>query len=391
MQKDSFKLSCSYHFEEIKKTWLELQKNNFVTVYQDYEWNSNWFKHLINKHLSTNQLKAVFITVYEGDTPVALFPLCIRKLKGVRVLTWLADDHFNYQGGIFNQTFLTELNKETFLSIWNDIEDLIPDFHVIWLTHQLSTISGIESPFGWIEQHSSPNSAHQLIFKHHHWDDLLKELRSKSTRKRMRNEESRLSREGHLSSKKISNENELEFYLDVLFKQREDRFKLLGIDLETNIESYKSFYLELLKNAVHEKEPFVYMMVVELDDVVLATILLAEKNKIIYPLINSMTSSEYHKWSPGDYLLRLVIQDACNKQVKMIDFGLSEDNNYKTAWCNNKTEIFETIKGKGIVGKLIALFINRGVFLKRKIKQSPKLWSWYCSFRSGKLGKVKKK
>lgn len=390
MQKDSFKLSCTTHIEDVETAWRQLQESNLATVYQDFNWVSAWLKNLISNNQNSSQLEPVFITVHDAEKPVALFPMCIRNKKSIRILSWLADGHFNYQSGLFDQGFLTALDEDGFLSLWKNIENLLPAYHVLRLTNQPSHISDIESPFRWIERRPSPNSSHQLIFEHHNWDDLLKELRSKSTRKRMRNEESRLSREGNLRWKKVDSEDQLEYYLDELFRQREARFKLLGIELEANPDSYKDFYIELLKESIHDKNPFVSMMVIELDDVVLATILLAEKDEKIYPLINSMTSSEYRKWSPGDYLLRLVIQDACEKKSKLIDFGLSEDSNYKTAWCNNRTEIFESIKGKGPIGKITAGFINSEILLKRKVKQSPKLWSWYCAFRSGKLMKLVK-
>jgi len=385
-----FKLSCTTHIGDVENAWRQLHESDLTTVYQDFNWISTWLKNLISNDYNSRQFEPVFITIYDTVKPVALFPMCVRNKNGIRILSWLADEHFNYQSGLFDPDFLAALDEDSFLPLWKNIEKLLPTYHVLWLTNQPSHISNIESPFRWIDRHSSPNSSHQLIFKHHNWDDLLKELRSKSTRKRMRNEESRLSREGNLRWKKVDSEDQLEYYLDELFRQREERFKLLGIKLETNIESYKNFYIELLKESIHDENPFVSMMVIELDEVVLATILLAEKDEKIYPLINSMTSSEYQKWSPGDYLLRLVIQDACEKESKLIDFGLSEDNNYKTAWCNSKTEIFESIKGKGLTGRILAGIIYSEILLKRKIKQSPKLWSCYCSYRSGKLRKLVK-
>ncbi len=262
---------------------------------------------------------------------------------------------------------------------------------MLWLNNQLSHVLDHPSPFRWLDQRESPNSGHQLVFEHHNWDELLIELRSKSTRKRMRNEESRLSREGNLQWKKVTEADEVEYYLDQLFSQREERFKLLGIEVEENVAAYRAFYLSLLRSSVGTEQPLVYLMVIELDDLVLATLLMAELEGQTFLLINSMTSSKYHKWSPGDYLLRLVLQDGCKQESQLIDFGVSEDSNYKTAWCNTRLEMFETIKGRGLLGNFFASLIDKKLILKRKIKQTPKLWELDCAFRSSKFLQMVKK
>ncbi len=391
MPQEKLKVEYTHDIGVVKEAWLALENTNSIPVYQKYDWVNQWYNHMIVKNSSNQHVQPIFLSVFRSEKVVVILPLCIIRNKGIRFLSWLADEHCNYQGALFDSDFLRGLNKSDFQKLWLQIEGLLPKFDVLWLRNQVLNINGTESPFRWIDQHTSPNSGHQLVFKHHNWDELLIELRSKSTRKRMRNEESRLSREGELSWKRVSDQVEVEFYLNELFDQREQRFKLLGIDLESNVSLYKDFYLKLLTSSVNEPTPFVYMMVVELDQFVLATMLLAESGNMTYLLINSMTSSKYHKWSPGDYLIRLTLQEGCMKQSELIDFGVSEDSNYKTAWCNTKLEMFETIKGQGWLGKGIALLIRNGSLLKRKVKQSPKLWSFYCSFRSGDFRRWLKK
>ncbi len=53
----------------------------------------------------------------------------------------------------------------------------------------------------------------------------------------------------------------------------------------------EDFTKACLENRLMKKNNTLSLMVIELDNVVLATLLIGEKNGVIYPLINSMMSS----------------------------------------------------------------------------------------------------
>jgi CelD/BcsL family acetyltransferase involved in cellulose biosynthesis len=200
----------------------------------------------------------------------------------------------------------------------------------------------------------------------------------------MRNEESRLSREGDVEFGIVEGEAEIEAAIDAIFRQREARFRQLGIPVESRVADYQHFYQALLlasSNNSDASERY-YLLLLKLDGQMLASLLIAEKDGIVYPLINSMTASRYSRWSPGDYLLRYLIQDACERKMKAIDFGLAEDNSYKTAWCNHRTDIYDTIHGRGAFGKTAAFVIIARTAMARRVKQSPRAFAWYQFYRS---------
>ena len=391
MLKDTIQIDCHLRIEEVEKDWRWLESTNTVsTIYQSYDWVAAWCRNVLSHTSQAKQHRIFIITIFSDGKIVALLPFYLRVKYGIRLLGWLGDDHFNYRGGILDKDFLASLDHDSFLVLWKMIENELPGYHVLWLTNQPRYLNDSLSPFCWLGELPAPNSGHQLVFQHHNWDQLFAELRSKSTRKRMRNEESRLSREGNLSWKKVGDIDEIYRYLDILFQQRKERFKLLGIPLEEDINHYIKFYSDLLNTALKSGSGFVYMIIIELDNSVLATMVLAEKNGRIYPLINSMTNSRFQQWSPGDYLLRIVIKSACEGKAELIDFGPGENNNYKSAWCNSKTELFETIRGRRLTGVVLASLIITATTLKRRIKQSPRLWACYRSLRSGNFRKLLK-
>lgn len=386
---DKYQIRRATSLADVEDVWRKLEAENPVSVYQRFDWVATWYQNLIVGSGNADNFQPQLIHIYKGEQIVALLPLCLRQLRGIRILSWLGDEHFNYMGGVYETHFLQSLDEAQFNTLWRAVCDQLPTFHVLWLTHQALEINHHQSPFRWISQYPAANSSHQLLFPHHDWDELLKTLRSKSTRKRMRNEESRLSREGELSWKRVTEANEIAHYLNTLFSQREERFKVLGIEQEADIAAYQDFYLALLKGSLERQDDLAYMMVIELDEEVLATIVIAQTGDKLYLIINSMTNSRFQQWSPGDYLLRLVMQAACEQKALLIDFGLGEDSNYKTAWCNNTKTMFESIQGRGLIGIPIAALLSSVIQAKRTIKQSPRLWRWYCEYRMWRQSKDK--
>ncbi len=386
----SLEIRCFGDLAQVREAWHCLEAQGAATtIYQSWDWVSAWHRHLISS-ATGKRAQVVIVEVLAGEHTVALLPMMIRREKGVRILSWLGDSHFNFPGGLFQAYFLKGLDRASFQRLWRRIGKALPAYDVAWFTSQLPQLDDADSPMQWLHRRPSPNSAHRLVFEHHDWQKLLTELRSRSTRKRMRNEESRLSREGEVVFEEVNAEQEIDAAVDAVFRQRERRFRALGIPLEPRMADYQRFYRSLLQQSLHAANPSsrFYLLLLKLDGELLASLLIAEKDGVVYPLINSMTTSRYSRWSPGDYLLRHLIADACERNMVAIDFGLAEDSSYKTAWCNRRVEIYETIHGNGLYGKAVAFVIIGRTTLARRIKQSPRAWAWYQFFRSLKTDGV---
>ncbi len=379
---DTLALRCYQQLSEVESSWQQLERRGAApTVYQSWQWVSAWQRRLGG---APSSRLAIVVVSAADETPLALLPFMIRRDKGLRVLRWLGDSHFNYPGGLFVPRFLSSLDEGRFRALWRRIDSVLPGYDVVWLDSQLPRLGDAPSPWQWLDRRPAPNSAHRLVFEHHDWSRLLPELRGKKTRKRMRNEESRLSREGMVTFQTVEDAAQLPAALDALFAQRHARFRSLGIPVEDRVEDYRDFYLDLLQASAAGGEGIdrYYLLRLNLDGEMLAGLLVAEKDRIAYPLINSMTLSRYSRWSPGDYLLRYLIRDACERQLTAIDFGLAEDSNYKTAWCNWRAETYETIHGRTLRGMAAARLITMRTATARRIKQSPRAFAWYRYIRA---------
>ncbi|MGV6859761.1 MAG: GNAT family N-acetyltransferase [bacterium] len=372
-------ISCQQDPASLKDDWERLEAYGRCTPYQQFSWINGFLENIDTKS------PHYFITVRTEETSriLAILPFTLRKQWGCKTLTWLGNKHFNYLGGLYDPQWLDALDEPSFKTLWARIKQQLPPFDVLKLNDQpASTPVGGErpSPFLWLDQTPSPNTSHQLIYPHHNWPELLISMRNKKTRKRMRNEESRLSREGELGWKTLTTEQEVDHFLPILLQQRLARLKELGIKAEDDQNKYFQLYRRQLTQSLAGKDNGMRMMVITLDKEMLAGIVFFSWRNSYYPLINSMTQSRFRSWSPGEYLLRLMMIQGCEEQITAVDYGPGEDK-YKTAWCNHDTSLRETLIPETLTGRISIHLMLGSTQLKRHIKTSPTLWETYRKLR----------
>lgn len=387
MNIDALHIECHHDFEAIENAWRELEHSGSCTPYQRFDWVQRTHQQLP----SLRQHQPCLVTVSRIDngnaTILALFPLTLITSGTVKRLEWLGDQHSNHLGGLYAREFAASLTAHSFNRLWLRIKTALPAFDLLWLRSQALQWDDIHSPFHWLGSPvSGANYYSQLVFPHHDWKTLAPTLRSKKARKRMRNEENRLRREADISWKTLDCPYEVERYLPILFRQRANRLQELGIPVEKEQAQYLSIYQTLLIDSIRDGNEHTSMMILKADNEMIAGMICFEWDNIIYPLLISMTASRYRQWSPGDWMLRLLFQKACDRQVKMVDIGPG-DQDYKTSWCNAEVEQFETAIGETLRGKAAVFAIRVYIFTKRHIKNSPKLWKLFTRIRQARAPK----
>ena len=382
MEPNTIIISHTSNIADLQPEWEELEHAGVCSPYQQYAWVKNFLDNITPK----SPEHYYFVTLHDQNQLVAILPFVQRTQLSCRILSWVGNEHFNYYGALYDQAFLKQLSPTNFHLLWERIKKSLPSFDLLSLKNQLSSAENALNPFEWLNATPSANLSHQLIYPHHDWGKLLISLRGKKTRKRMRNEESRLNREGELRWWEVTSAQEIEQYLPELFSQRENRLHALGIQIHEKTEEYTQLYSGLLISSLDNADRPTRMIIIKLDEHLLAAIVLFKWKNAYYPLINSITETRYRNWSPGEYLLRIMMTLGCEEKIEFVDYGLGEDG-YKTAWCNHTTPLFDTLIAETNKGKLVSSAIHHQQQLKRKIKHSPKLWELYRRLRKWR-GKI---
>lgn len=381
MLQPTYSVTIHQEMESIEAEWRTLERQAVMTPYQKWDLIKAW----LDSVGLPEGAQLTIASLRDGDTVVCILPMMIKPCGLLRVLSWLADTHFNYQGGLFDKSFLKGLDRRSFLQIWDNVLAALPRFDYIELKQQAVEWDGFHSPFTYLDQHPAANTTHQLIFPHFDFDRLLNETRSKSTRKRIRNEERRFAKEGEVVCEVVEGLEENGHYLQQLFDQRSARFRELGIKLEENQTAYQKFYENVLINAQEKQDRSVFLMIIKLNDELLATGLMMLAQNKCYTLLNSMTNSHYRQLSPGDLLLRRALAYCCEHEIKLIDMGVGNDR-YKTAWCNHEVALFDSFKAVSVLGHVAVPVLRVSNVIKRRIKNSKAAWGLYRKLRASRFG-----
>ena len=108
-----------------ERQWRTFELNSNFTFFQSF----NYIKNLIN--IENNQIKVIF--VYFDQELIAIYPLEIRKIFGIKILQWIGSNKSDYCNPIISNKFTRVIDKKKFKSIWNQVLKKIEDFDIIFL------------------------------------------------------------------------------------------------------------------------------------------------------------------------------------------------------------------------------------------------------------------
>jgi CelD/BcsL family acetyltransferase involved in cellulose biosynthesis len=291
---------------------------------------------------------AVFILAWCEGKLVALFPLAVRKILGVKVAVPIGIGQGSYLGLLLDPDYQSTINyiatliksKKVFDVFYNtDLysEDSATNDLLLRLVEQgYSCRSVFRDPAHYIQLGCS-------------FDDYLKRKIPKGKRRyKLRFEERKLFQSadvkviryiGQAVTPEI-NKRVAEIQLESWMKRR--GAAVLG----------QPFYQKLLANMAKAGFSYVWLMTIDGDDAAFAYAFVAHgKLHYYWPAFKLKYESSL---SIGQILLMQVVRDACNDGIVFFDF-LHGDAAYKRFWATNTSRIDRIVLGRGYRGHLIAM------------------------------------
>ena len=100
-----------------------------------------------------------------------------------------------------------------------------------------------------------------------------------------------------------------------------------------------------------------------------------------YHLLASYDDGEVSRFGPGAAHLHDLLQLAIDRGLRVFDFTIG-DERYKRDWCDTEIKLYDTIVGVTARGSLVAAAMSAAARVKRRIKQTPALWSAFSAGRA---------
>jgi CelD/BcsL family acetyltransferase involved in cellulose biosynthesis len=341
--------------QDLEYIWTKFENEAIMTPFQSYAWLSHW-QHTVGNPLLLVQPQIVHLHT-EGNT-IAILPMGIRKMFGVRILEWLGSNQADYMGPLLIDNHDKIYHNE---NIWNLIKQNLYRFDVIHLRKQYKkTIQFLK----YINL-SSSNNKNLKAYKSslpNKWDDYFGNIKKK-LRSDSRRQYRRLAKNGDV---KFIYAGSLGLKSDIIKSmiiQKRRRYQEKGVlDLLANKEN-QHFYLGL--NKLHSDKFKIHCTSLTVGDISVATHVGFYDDTTFYYLMPANEGIDWMKYSPGRLLLIELLRWSIENKLKFFDFTIGGEA-YKKDWTNLETELFDSFKTVSIIGKfyILALHINS---IKKKI------------------------
>ena len=335
--------------KELKDIWLEMERHSFISIFQTWDWLSNWTSMVGLKSRNINLCIAVVFD--NSNNAVAIFPLCKRRIFGCIVLEFIGGESADYMSPIYRTK--NYLDKSHAFTAFHEAIGAIDGYSVCHLQKIPETIGNKKNPMLETAKLKIQGQAYSRDLTED-WNDVQKGLR-KSLRQAKRKRR-RLSELGTLKFR-VVDPMDIDYasILSTTIDQKRARYRATGVRdifLDSNV---RDFYL--INTGSKIKIEALHLSVLQLDDKIIATCWGAVYNETFYYLMPTYTDSELSKFSPGKLLLIDLVEHAVGQGLKVFDFTIGGEE-YKKDWCDTEIQYFQYLGAKTIVGYGYLILIN---------------------------------
>lgn len=323
--------------------WVRAQATGRAFVFQKFEWVSHWMEVVGGPQ----QIEPLIIVVREGSSspPLALVPLGIRTVFGVRILSVLGRHHADYTGAAVGEGW--EGKEETNQMISETIRTIAigKKIDLIWLQNIPQFIEDRLNPI-WNVRCSLVDEA-SSVFWTRTWTEFYQERISTRVRADSRRQRKHLSNRGHLEFRIAETANEALQFTEAMIDQKSRRYKVTGVKNQFDRPENRNFYRKAIEK---RKEIRPHVSALLIDNQIIASHWGEADGKRFYYQMPAY-DERWEKYSPGRILLEHLIEWSFSSGYEFFDFTWGGEN-YKSHWANVVSPLYEYTDFLTLQGRL---------------------------------------
>lgn len=361
--------------EEVEFEWRHLEKFSSVPS-ADYAWAKAWYE----AHAEDPNLHPVIVVGRAVDGNLLfLLPLICKKYGPFKILAWPGEGHLAYQCGLFTPECRRMVTPSNAKAFWNRVFAAIPDADAITASGLPSFEISNKNPLLQLPWRDYSCASYRMALDDD-WDKLYLAKTNSKTRSNDRRCERRLADAGELHLRIANTSQERQHLFSVLVDQKSTWFDKQGVPNFFDNEPLRTFYEKLIQNGDWNSNSSVFLSALELDGRLISVNLGIIQDKTFYGMILSMELGEIEKFAPGRILLRQSIEYLCHSGIEIFDFGAGEDR-FKDQWYDEEVSCLYVLVPFNVRGWIYVTGLKFFLNVKKRIKQSPYLWSLFARCR----------
>ena len=251
-----------------------------------------------------------------GGRVLFLWPFEMGRLAGQPVLKWLAQDHANYNLGLYAPGIAEGLSRNDMSRLLSAVAHSSGAAAAV-LEAQPLTYDGIANPFAQLPHQPCPSSGYAVTLGD--FAQLYEHLFSKRSRNTLERKERKLLDMGSLTYGWAETQEEKLEIIETFFAQKARQFAAMGVKDIFDCHA-RAFYREvaLLEGDNPSRLRLGY---IKLNGEVLATFSGTLGHDRLLIVLCSLTDSDLQRQSPGALLIKHQIKQACAEGLALYDFG----------------------------------------------------------------------
>lgn len=362
-------VSISARFEDVEAAWRLLEREAVHTPYQRFDW-----QRLFHRHLGAGEAPCLAVLSDSAGTAQALLPLAVRRYGGLSVASFIGGKHANFAMGLWRPGFARRLTAPAVLSILRAVAAEAPQgIDLFRLTGQPVRWAGLDNPLSRIAHQPSASFGYHLALGPDA-DAVLGRVVSSASRRKLKRKERLLAEQGELAFKVASSPEEVVRFVDLFLAWKAARFRALGIADVFDVPGMRDFIVAAALEGLERGDPAVEICALTVGGEPVALFGGTVAAGRFSAMFNAMTPGPMMRESPGELLLHRLIRHCCARGLAVFDLGAGEAQ-YKANICDGTDPLFDQFVPMTARGRLAAAALGAAARAKRRVKQSPRLWS----------------
>ncbi len=371
---DALELSVHDRISSIKDLWLKAEATAGVSVYQRYEWVETYLKSQEN-----DSSVHPFIVVGQLNGEVVLILPCIIHDGLLSRVKFIGGRHVNFNMGIFPSAYRHLMTGENFNRIFKRIRRLAPGIGYWALCCQPENWRGISNPLMNVVHQRSTNPAFMIDLEGG-FAATLERGNAKRKRKKFRQQCRQAESLGGYEFIKADNEKTASELIEVFLAQKSKRLKSLGISDVFSDETVHQFLIDLALKSLGTPKPLLQLYALKIGDEYAAVFGAGAMNDHLSGYFSSIHDEKFSAISPGEMLLYLIVEDACEAGYTKMDLGAG-DERYKRSWCTEIIHMYEVFLPFNTLAIPIASLRRIYGDIKRTIRENEGAWQAFKKVR----------
>lgn len=362
-------LSAEVHdsFAAVEGVWRALEREGVATPYQRLD----FVRAFVEPMAEAGAFRPRFVVLSDAcGRPRALLPLALRRAGPFRLASFVGGKHANFHLPLFApEAALPDAGE--LRRILRRIGRTSLGIDAFLFSRQPVAWEGRLNPLAEGGR-PSPSNAYRLTLDPDPARTIDRAF-SRDARKKLRYKEKKLAETGAVCHRIARSEAEVDAFLAAFYAHKAVRFRELGIPNLFQDAAVRAFLRGAALTGLERGEPALELHALTVGERIAAVFgAVADRQRASGMVISFDGDPALARYSPGDVLLRGVIEGQCRAGRQIFDLGVGEAR-YKGI-CDEVEELVDTVipltwRGRIVAGAAVAL-----ARAKRWTKRTP--WAW---------------